>query len=738
MARPAEIGQRIGPYAVGGYLGSGGMGRVFAVRDTRTGETRALKLLHPHLAEQPDARGRFERETRVAAAIRSAHIVRTFDSGGEDGQPYLVMEFVDGPSLARLIETAAPLAISDAALIGRQIAQALADAEREGVVHRDLKPSNVLLMRDGTVRVADFGIASHETDNTLSVESAFLGSLAYAPPEIAVGNVDARGDLYSLGCVLFELLTGEPAFLGPTPMAQFQRRLTEDPPDLAASRPDVPPDLAALVRSLLNREPDRRPQHADDIIDALGAFVDGPRLSDALLETTAQLQPVAALSMPSRPPRSNRRTVAAAGFALLAAGLTAVLLVAFTGGGESEPDPVAATVAPDDPDTERERDQAQPPQGATAEDETTDVPTAVDGADESPESDAATAPAEPESETAATQPDLAALDDVEAPGWTPALPLPPTQRGVLISAPSHLLLVGHAPNTRVVSVSTVPHDGEVPAGEWSPQSSVTQTDRDFVGAALAGDWLYVLPATSRCDIPQFIERAPYDNSTGEVGPFEVVGGPTALSRHGATMTIVNSRIYLVGGAQCLDAPDADRRSSEFASIDPVSGELSPWTLTASGTAAMADQRSEAAIASDGQFLYISPMASTVCSSAPPDRPRSTAPRSRRRCSTTCRRATSAGPPAASPPPRSRWSMRASGSRHRSTAPRSRRRCSTTCRPATSPGALAGSPPPRSRWSMRASASRPRSIPLPSRRTCSMTSRPATSAGALAGSPPPRS
>jgi len=272
-------------------VGSGGMGVVWRARDVGTGEVVALKLVHPHLARDPDYLARFEREIEIARRIDSPHVVRVIGYGIRQGLPYMAMEYVAGHSLREHLRGRQPLTWLAAKPILRQIALGLEAAHRAGVIHRDVKPSNIMILPDGSVKLADFGIARALELTRLTGSSTMLGTPHYMAPE---GSGSAQGDLYALGCVLFEMLTGHPPFEGETQQAVIAAHIREQP-----HVEQLEPDARPVAAWLLAKAPADRPASAT----ALLAGLDG------------QL-PAPAAPLPGRPRASNsstRLTITAAG-----------------------------------------------------------------------------------------------------------------------------------------------------------------------------------------------------------------------------------------------------------------------------------------------------------------------------------------------------------------------------------------------------------------------------------------
>lgn len=251
-----------GRYALGAMVGAGGMGQVYRARDRVLERTVAVKVLSAASTDDPELVARFGREARAAAALNHPNIVAVFDSGADGDLHYLVMEHVEGQGLAGLLRREGRLGPRRVAEVGRQMCQALAAAHAAGLVHRDITPGNVLVDPAGLVKVADFGIAKLAAATTMTGDEV-RGTAAYLSPEQAQGRpVDRRSDLYSLGCVLYALLTGAPPFAGDSPVAVAARHVTEQPTPLSHHNPRVGPALEAVVLTALAKEPADRYQSA--------------------------------------------------------------------------------------------------------------------------------------------------------------------------------------------------------------------------------------------------------------------------------------------------------------------------------------------------------------------------------------------------------------------------------------------------------------------------------------------
>src|SRR5204863_3883556 len=255
-----------GRYDVERELGRGGMATVYRARDTQHDRPVALKVLHPELAESLGAE-RFQREIRVAASLQHPHILSVHDSGSTNGHLWFTMPFVKGESLRDRLTRERQLPVADALRITREVALALDYAHRRGVIHRDIKPENILLT-DGQALVADFGIARAlgTVGENLTSTGTIIGTPAYMSPEQAAGDltIDGRTDIYSLGCVLYEMLAGEPPFSAPTTQALIARVITESARPLHSVRSTISRQLSGAVEQAMAKSPADRPATAAD------------------------------------------------------------------------------------------------------------------------------------------------------------------------------------------------------------------------------------------------------------------------------------------------------------------------------------------------------------------------------------------------------------------------------------------------------------------------------------------
>ncbi|WP_309894908.1 protein kinase domain-containing protein [Archangium sp.] len=305
-----------GRYALVRMLGRGGMGTVYEAKDNLVGDVVALKTLELGSDAGPDALERFSREVRLARRITHPHVARMHDLGTHEGKSFLTMEFVEGEDLRGLLGRERPLAASRAARIAVAVCEGLAAAHAAGVVHRDLKPANVLVEKGGRIVLTDFGIARAVAGEVASRTMGTVGTPMYMAPEQVSGDpVDARADLYAVGLLLHEMLTGEPPFTGETPWAAALARLRKPPPDLR-QRPTIPPPLAELVHRCLALSPDERPASALELAGALRDWlvsVGEPTLSAPASSgpaTASTPQPLSSTSTTRHTPRTSTTTAA--------------------------------------------------------------------------------------------------------------------------------------------------------------------------------------------------------------------------------------------------------------------------------------------------------------------------------------------------------------------------------------------------------------------------------------------
>jgi eukaryotic-like serine/threonine-protein kinase len=274
----AEKRRRVlnGRYEIESVLGQGGMAKVFKGTDQVLGRTVAIKVLSPQFTDDAQFVARFRREAQSAAALNHPNIVGVFDTGSQGDVHFIVMEYVEGRTLRDVIRSEGPLLPQRAAEIADSVARALEPAHEAGMVHRDIKPGNIMLTSDGEVKVMDFGIARTSTGDTLTQTAAVLGTASYLSPEQAQGqSVDSRSDIYSLGCVLYEMVAGRAPFTGDSPVAIAYKHVRDDPVGPSRINPDVPSDLEAVILKAMAKNPANRYQTAAELRQDLGRLLQG-------------------------------------------------------------------------------------------------------------------------------------------------------------------------------------------------------------------------------------------------------------------------------------------------------------------------------------------------------------------------------------------------------------------------------------------------------------------------------
>jgi eukaryotic-like serine/threonine-protein kinase len=334
-------------YQLEEVVGTGGMSTVYRARDELLERHVALKLLHPHYADDEEYVERFRREARSVAQLSHPHIVTVIDRGEDNGQQYIVFEYIDGENLKQLVERAGPLPTRRAVELALEIADALAFAHEHGLVHRDVKPQNVLITPDGDAKVTDFGIArSLDVEHGVTQTGTVLGTSNYLSPEQASGKVTTPStDVYSLGVVVYELLTGEVPFPGENFVAVAMKHINEPSPDLLERRPDAPLRLAAAVDRALEKDPERRFATMDEFAAELRqclAELDSPNEERTFIAPS----PVLRESRPHRVRPGRSRVPLYTVLALLAIGAIVAGVLALGGSKGKTHAPPATTGAP--------------------------------------------------------------------------------------------------------------------------------------------------------------------------------------------------------------------------------------------------------------------------------------------------------------------------------------------------------------------------------------------------------
>jgi len=334
LAEPAlppkqlAIGSRLGPYEILSRIGAGGMGEVYKARDARLNRIVAIKILPDHLADRVNLRERFDREARTIASLNHPHICTLYDIGGQDGVAYLVMEYLEGETLAqRLVK--GPLPLEQVLQYAIEIADALDKAHRKGVTHRDLKPGNIMLTKSGA-KLLDFGLAKLRqdvapttplsqlptADNAITAQGTILGTLQYmAPEQLEAREADARTDIFAFGAVVYEMATGNKAFAGKSQASVISAIMSSNPPPMSSLQPMTPQALDRAVKKCLQKESEDRWQSAKDLTDELKWIA------------SESASGVAFAAAAATPARGGRRWVAVSAVAcVVAAGVSALLV----------------------------------------------------------------------------------------------------------------------------------------------------------------------------------------------------------------------------------------------------------------------------------------------------------------------------------------------------------------------------------------------------------------------------
>ncbi|MEU3659856.1 serine/threonine-protein kinase [Streptomyces sp. NPDC032940] len=366
----------LGPYELTHELGRGGMGVVWAAYDRTEDRQVAVKLLAvgARAGSPSTLERRFLREASLTRRLEHPGIPAVYDHGSHDGELFLVMDLVPGRTLGAVLESDGPLAIGRAADVARRTADVLVYAHGQGVMHRDLKPANLMITPDGELKVLDFGVAAalepHPGETRFTAANATPGTVVYMAPEQAVGQAEPASDLYSLGCVLYELLAGTPPFTDASPFMLYHRHAHDPVPPITDRRPDIPAGLRRLVEALLEKNPRDRPVSAAEVVAALATWAPAPSMPPArpavpLAPPTVphpRLAEVAALRRSGSPARALEEYGALMAVPdleradLLAARVGASLCVAALGGTREALDDLKSVLAeqrsllgPDDP-----------------------------------------------------------------------------------------------------------------------------------------------------------------------------------------------------------------------------------------------------------------------------------------------------------------------------------------------------------------------------------------------------
>lgn len=310
-------------YEVIEELGKGGMGRVYKVFDKKIKEKVALKLLRPEISSDEETVERFSNELKYARKIIHKNVCRMFDLGEEEGTHYITMEYVSGEDLKSMIRMMGRLSPGQAVSITRQVCEGLAEAHKLGVVHRDLKPQNIMIDREGNARIMDFGIARSLKAKGITDGGIIIGTPEYMSPEQVDGKeIDERADIYALGVIFYEMLTGKVPFEGDTPLSIAVKHKTEAPQDPRTLNAQVPSDLSRLILKCLEKDKRNRPQSTEEVLSLLGKI--------------EQEVPTSEKALPQRKPFTSREIkgtlgkrwglIAALLFVAIAAGLAFLFL----------------------------------------------------------------------------------------------------------------------------------------------------------------------------------------------------------------------------------------------------------------------------------------------------------------------------------------------------------------------------------------------------------------------------
>lgn len=295
-----KAGQRLGPFVVEAPIGRGAMGEVYRARYEKTGQPVAIKMVPPEMSHDPKLVARFERELNILRKLRHPHIVQSYGAGRHGTLRFYAMEFVDGGSLLDVLKERGAVPWEDVVRYGKQVCEALQYAHEQGIIHRDLKPANLLLTNDGTLKLSDFGIARDNDATALTAAGRTVGTYAYMAPEQIKGNppISHKTDLYALGCVLYELLSGQPPFEGRTPVELFYQHLEKKPERVMLRAMECPVWLNAVVMNLLEKDPEKRPFDAGAVVQALDEVMEKVASQTSLSQHVLSGEPTS-LNMPT-------------------------------------------------------------------------------------------------------------------------------------------------------------------------------------------------------------------------------------------------------------------------------------------------------------------------------------------------------------------------------------------------------------------------------------------------------
>src|SRR5512136_1309096 len=269
--------KKFGRYEIKGEIGRGGMATVYHAYDPRFEREVALKVLPREMLHEPQFRTRFEREARTIAMLEHSAIVPVYDYGEEEGQPYFVMRYMTGGALSDRMKKG-PLSVAETARMVSRIAPALDEAHSKGIIHRDLKPGNILFDQFNEPYISDFGIAKLSESQTSLTGSTIIGTPAYMSPEQAQGEgIDGRSDIYALGVILFEMLTGQQPYHGDTPMGVVIKQITAPIPHILEYRPDLPQEIDLIIHKAMAKDRQERYQNVKSLAGALNTLIHGER-----------------------------------------------------------------------------------------------------------------------------------------------------------------------------------------------------------------------------------------------------------------------------------------------------------------------------------------------------------------------------------------------------------------------------------------------------------------------------